>query len=341
MPHHVEPCQVEPPRFVQIEPVGQCNLRCQMCPISLRPESQPGQPPAFMEMAVFTRLIEQFGDIEELHLQGLGEPLMHPRFFDMVSHAARRGIRVSTNTNMTLMTEARAAECVASGLHTLHASLDGAHAASYEAIRLRASFDKVMRNLRRLMAARRAAGSALPQVKLVAVVMRMNLDELPALVRLAGDEGVESLSVQHLCHDFGEDSLPPQYQPMRSFINGQTLLRSERARVDAVFDTARAEAVRLGIALRLPNLTPRRHAPDVPGRKRCDWPWRGAYISYDGRAMPCCMVATPDRIHFGNMAEEGVAAVWNNEAYAGFRQALSSDQPPQVCSSCAVYSGTF
>ena len=341
MPDHVEPSQVEPPRFVQIEPVGQCNLRCQMCPISLRPESQPGQPPAFMEMAVFTRLIEQFGDIEELHLQGLGEPLMHPRFFEMVSYAARRGIRVSTNTNMTLMTEARAAECVASGLSTLHASLDGAQAASYEAIRLRASFDKVMRNLRRLMVARRAAGSALPQVKLVAVVMRMNLDELPALVRLAGDEGVESLSVQHLCHDFGEESLPAQYQPMRSFINGQTLLRSERARVDAVFDTARAEAGRLGIALRLPNLTPRRHAPDVPGRKRCDWPWRGAYISYDGRAMPCCMVATPDRIHFGNMAEEGVAAVWNNAAYAGFRQALSSDQPPQVCSSCAVYSGTF
>jgi radical SAM protein with 4Fe4S-binding SPASM domain len=248
---------------------------------------------------------------------------------------------VSTNTNMTLMTEARAAECVASGLHTLHASLDGAHAASYEAIRLRASFDKVMRNLRRLMAARQAAGSALPQVKLVAVVMRMNLDELPALVRLAGDEGVESLSVQHLCHDFGEASLPAQYQPMRAFINGQTLLGDERARVDGVFDAARAEAHRLGVALRLPNLTPRRHAPDVPGRKRCDWPWRGAYISYDGRAMPCCMVATPDRIHFGNMAEEGVAAVWNNAAYNAFRQALSSDAPPQVCSSCAVYSGTF
>lgn len=144
----------------------------------------------------------------------------------------RRGIRVSTNTNMTLMTEERAAECVASGLSTLHASLDGAHAASYEAIRLRASFDEVMRNLRRLMVARRAAGSALPQVKLVAVVMRMNLDELPALVQLAGDEGVESPSVQHLCHDFGENSLPAQYQPMRAFIHGQTLLRDERTRVD-------------------------------------------------------------------------------------------------------------
>jgi radical SAM protein with 4Fe4S-binding SPASM domain len=335
------PCNVESPRFVQIEPVGQCNLRCRMCPISLRPESQPGQPPAFMDVDVFKRLIDQFDAVEELHLQGLGEPMMHPRFFDMVSYAARRGIRVSTNTNMTLMTEARAAECVASGLHTLHASLDGAHAESYEAIRLQASFPKVMRNLRRIVAARQAADSLLPQVKLVAVVMRSNLSELPDLVRLASAEGIASLSVQHLCHDFGESSLPAQYRPMRAFIDNQTLLREDRARIDAAFSEARSEAERLGVELRLPNLTPRRHAPDVPGRERCDWPWRGAYISYDGHAMPCCMVATPDRINFGNMAEEGVAAVWNNEGYTAFRAALSSDKPPGVCSSCAVYSGTF
>jgi len=335
------PSNVESPRFVQIEPVGQCNLRCRMCPISLRPESQPGQPPAYMDVDVFKRLIDQFGAIEELHLQGLGEPMMHPRFFEMVSYAAQRGIRVSTNTNMTLMTEARAAECVASGLHTLHASLDGARAESYEAIRLQASFPKVMRNLRRLMAARKAAGSLLPHVKLVAVVMRNNLSELPDLVRLASAEGIASLSVQHLCHDFGEASLPPQYKPMRAFIDKQTLLGDDRARIDAYFSEARGEAERLGVELRLPNLTPRRHAPDVPGPKRCDWPWRGAYISYDGRAMPCCMVATPDRISFGNMAEEGVAAVWNNKGYTDFRAALSSDKPPGVCSSCAVYSGTF
>ena len=36
-----------------------------------------------------------------------------------------------------------------------------------------------------------------------------------ALVRLAGAEGVESLAVQHLCHDFGEDSLPAQHQVAR------------------------------------------------------------------------------------------------------------------------------
>jgi radical SAM protein with 4Fe4S-binding SPASM domain len=329
------------PQFVQIEPVGQCNLRCKMCPIQFRSDGQAGTPSAFMNFDIYCSLINQFDKIAELHLQGLGEPLLHPHFFDMVSFAAQRGIRVSTNTNMTVMTGERADECVRSGLHTMHVSLDGANAAAYEAIRVRARFDKVLRNLRRLMKARIAAQSALPHVRLVAVVMRQNLAELPALVRLASHEGAESLSVQQLCHDFGESSLPERYKPMRAFIDQQSLPGENRTRIDAVFDEARAEARRLNIELRLPNLEPRHHAPEVPGRERCDWPWRGSYISYDGKAMPCCMVATPDRINFGDMAREGVAAVWNNAAYREFRERLSSPTPPEVCRSCAVYSGTF
>jgi radical SAM protein with 4Fe4S-binding SPASM domain len=86
---------------------------------------------------------------------------------------------------------------------------------------------------------------------------------------------------------------------------------------------------------------PHAHAPSAGGRARCDWPWRGAYVSYAGDAMPCCMVATPDRINFGNMARDGVADVWSNEAYDEFRRRLDSDDPPEICRTCAVYNGTF
>ena len=57
--------------------------------------------------------------------------------------------------------------------------------------------------------------------------------------------------------------------------------------------------------------------------------------------MPCCMVATPDRVHFGSVAERGVETIWNGDAYQAFRRQLDSDEPPDVCRSCAVYSGTF
>jgi radical SAM protein with 4Fe4S-binding SPASM domain len=95
------------------------------------------------------------------------------------------------------------------------------------------------------------------------------------------------------------------------------------------------------VPLRLPRTRPRLHPPGTPGRTRCDWPWSGAYLSYQGYAMPCCMVATPDRSNFGNMTAHGVREIWDGEAYQKFRQQLASEEPPEICRTCSVYSGTF
>jgi radical SAM protein with 4Fe4S-binding SPASM domain len=176
-------------------------------------------------------------------------------------------------------------------------------------------------------------GSRLPQVILVAVAMRRNLEALPGLVRLAAEYRIGSVSIQHLAHDFSEESLPVRYAAMRAFVDAETLLGEDPARVHEWFARTRAEAERLGIELRMPVLEKR--------PRGCDWPWRGAYVAYSGHAMPCCMIATPDRVNFGNMAEAGVQETWNNEAYGRFREQLASDEPPEICRGCAVYNGTF
>ncbi len=325
------------PRFVQIEPVGQCNLRCQMCPIQFRTDGPPHGPLAFLAFEDFQRLVEGFGDIDELQLQGLGEPTMHPRFFDMVAWATARGIRVSTNSNLTLWSERRARLCIESGLAALHVSIDAATPELYERIRRGAHFSKVIRNLRRVMAARRAAASPL-HVRIVTVLMRQNLGELAAIVRLASSEGVTDMFVQYLCHDFEESSLPDGYRPMRDFIHEQALDGFPRVAMARAFESARATAREAGVNLRLPPLERVARKRPAP---RCDWPWRGAYVSYRGDAMPCCMVSTPDRISFGNMLQDGVAAVWNNGSYERFREQLAADTPAPICRSCSLYRGTF
>jgi radical SAM protein with 4Fe4S-binding SPASM domain len=329
------------PTYVQIEPVGQCNLRCQMCSIQFRQDGPPYGPLAFMDFEQFTRLVDQFVNVQELHLQGLGEPMMHPRFFDMVAYAAGRGIHVTTNTNLTLLNDRRAERCVTSGLANLHVSIDGATAETYEHIRVRAHFERVVRNLERLLAARERLGSKLPHIILVVVIMRQNLHELPDLVRLAHRWSMERVFVQHLCHDFGESTLPTQYQPMREFVQAETLLNEDPQRVEHYFGIARRVAKELGVDLRLPHTQLRLHAPGTPGPSRCDWPWKGAYISYQGYAMPCCMVSTPDRINFGNVADQGVEKTWNSATYQAFRSQLASDEPPEICRSCSLYAGTF
>src|SRR5207248_10414163 len=195
------------PTFLRSEPVGQCNLRCQMCAIQFRRDGPPYGPPAFMPFETFRSLFDQFDGLEELHLQGLGEPMMHPRFFDMVAYAAARGVRVSTNSNLTLLNASRAERCVASGLDQLHVSLDGATAETYEQIRVRSRFSRVMGNLGGLVAAKERLGNDRPRLRLVMVIMRQNLHELPDVVRLAATWTFESMFVQHLSHDFGESTL--------------------------------------------------------------------------------------------------------------------------------------
>jgi radical SAM protein with 4Fe4S-binding SPASM domain len=311
-----------------------------MCPVGVRTDRPPDGSPAFMSFEQFVSLLDAFPDVRELHLQGLGEPMMHPRFFDMVQHAAEKGIAVTCNSNLTLVNEARAERCVTSGLKELHISLDGATAETYESIRTGARFGRVLANISRVQQTRQRLRSDTPELILTAVIMRRNLHELTDLVRLAHDLSIRSLFVQHLGQDFTEPLLNPAYQPFRMFVHQESLLRHDRPAIDTVFASARTLAERLGVALRLPRLDAV-EPPEGRSSRRCDWPWKRAYITYRGVAVPCCMIATPDRFQFGNVFERDVEKVWNGHEAEEFRRRLDSDQPPDLCASCAVYKGVF
>ncbi len=331
---------MEGPSFLQIEPSGECNLRCQMCSLQFREEGPPYGPSALLSWELYTHLLAEFPAVHQLHLQGLGEPLLNPRFFEMVTYAARRGIQVSTSTNLTLLTPRRIDECLSCGLDTLHVSIDAARPHVYERIRRNAHYAQVMRTMELLVAARARSGERRPRIHLVVVVMRQNLADLPELVRLAGQWSLDEVFVQHLCHDCDEPSLPYAYRPMREFVQAESLLATDPVQVKPYFDQAMAVAHDLAVPLRLPRLQLREWPSGTPGRKRCDWPWRGLYLTYRGEAAPCCMVSVPERAYLGNAAQEG-AALWENEAYRSFRDRLDSDNPPEVCKSCSVYKGTF
>jgi radical SAM protein with 4Fe4S-binding SPASM domain len=259
----------------------------------------------------------------------------------MVTTATERGIRVTTNTNLTVLSQKRAGLCVTSGLECIHVSIDAASPEIYGRIRDGSRLGRVLRNLGFLNEARRDASGGLPRLRLVTVIMRQNLAELPELVELAHHWQMESMFVQHLCHDFGEASLPQAYLPMRDFVESQTLLGEDPARIETSFAAARETADRLGLDLRLPRLDGGGFPDDMPGRERCDWPWRGIYVSYQGLVMPCCMISTPDRFNFGSVNDAPAPVIWNGESYEEFRRKLASDEPPEVCRACSVYHGVF
>ena len=211
------------PTFLQVEPVGQCNLRCQMCPIQFRKDGPPYGPPAFMDFDVFTRLIDQFPDLKELQLQGLGEPMMHPRFFDMIAYAVARGIAVSTNTNLTLLTARRAelaspagwASCTprSTGRPPRRMSASGSAPTSTASCATWKGWS------------RRDGGSAARRRTSAWSWWRCGrtCTSSPTWSGWPTGCSIDSIFVQHLCHDFGESSLPAQYGPMREFVEDETL----------------------------------------------------------------------------------------------------------------------
>ena len=294
------------PTCVHLEPVGR------------------GQPsartpaPALMSYEAYCRLIDEFPALSQIEFSAPVDPLLHPRFFDMVRYAGSRGLQISARSELASLSPARAEECVTSGLFRLQVALEPPRPRPANELRVAAPFSRALRNVTRLIEVRRRLGSALPQIELLDIVTRSKLAQLPELVRSAQRHGADAFCALDIAESARAMGL------MRAFIDAETLRGEDPAVLERVFAETRAVAQELGIGLRLPSLEP---------GERCQRPWRSAYIGVAGQATPCSMAPGA----FGNVLREGAARVWNAEAYREFRERLASENPPEPCKGCAFH----
>jgi radical SAM protein with 4Fe4S-binding SPASM domain len=293
-----------------------------------------------MSVERFRLLLDQLPDLEEVTLQGLGEPLLAPDFFAMVEEAVNRGVRVGFNTNGTVLTRARSERLVGLGVDWLHVSIDGATPETFGAIRRGARLERVLANLRMLVAVKSRLGRSKPRVQLNTVLMRRNLAELPALVELAADVGVDAMWVQQLAHDFQDADGEPQFAPIHAFTEQEALWHDDA--VVEVLARASTLADERHLELRLPRGSKAARRIPGPGTPRCDWPFVSSYVNHDGRVQPCCMVMGADRATLGHLDESSFTAIWTGTAYRDLRKGLVGDgPPPAVCRGCSLYHGRF
>ncbi len=79
--------------------------------------------------------------------------------------------------------------------------------------------------------------------------------------------------------------------------------------------------------------------PNTSSPESCSWPFRSAYINWDGGILPCCREFRPLENDFGNVFQETFTAVWNNDYYRTSRQLISNKETVQcntICSRCPV-----
>lgn len=160
-----------PPALI-VELTNHCNLRCSMCLRELNPQDEYG----FMSEEVFDRVLSELRGQRGMRVglsSNRGESSMHPRFVDYMRRAKEvtDGI-VYTQTNGTLITEDVARAMVDLQLDEIEMSVDGTDKESFEAIRIGASYEKVMGNIDRLLRFREEARSLKPRVMIRTVVMK-------------------------------------------------------------------------------------------------------------------------------------------------------------------------
>ena len=326
------------PEKLQVEVTASCNLRCRMCIVRYRPTLPRS---ASMSFADFRPLLDAMPSVRELVLQGIGEPLLAPDLYEMIAYASARGIFVEFNSNATLLTRRAGERLIDAGLGALHISLDGASKETYEFVRDQASWETVERNIAGFVALLHECQATRPKLSLVMVLMRRNLHELPAVVERAARWGIPEVFAQNLSHDFS-DAPREAYEAIAAYVNSQTVVDLPRDQVEVVFAQAQQVAAREGVTLRVPEIEEHPLPVSVDGTPvGCDWPWRGAYVTYAGTVLPCCMVMGSDRISLGNIRDAPFVEIWESEAFSRFRQGLIDGTPHPVCYGCSMYRGVF
>lgn len=99
-----------------------CNLRCVHCYSDSMAARYPGELDWEQMQSVVADLAAY--KIPSLLLSG-GEPLIHPRFFDLVNLATEAGLKLTISTNGTLITPEKAAMLKAANVAYVGISLDG------------------------------------------------------------------------------------------------------------------------------------------------------------------------------------------------------------------------
>jgi len=86
-----------PLQRVHIELTNVCDFNCRFCPKSLMT-----RPYGYMDAALAKAAISEIGRkhiSEKVTFHVMGEPSLHPRFFEILDHTASQGVRVGLTTN--------------------------------------------------------------------------------------------------------------------------------------------------------------------------------------------------------------------------------------------------
>jgi MoaA/NifB/PqqE/SkfB family radical SAM enzyme len=312
--------------LLQVEPTTRCNFTCGFC--AGRHLDQSDLDPADLE-----RVLADFPDVEHLELQGEGEPLLHPGFFEMARRASERGIRVSSITNGSLFSPRNVERLLRSGVSALLVSIESPEADEFRRIR-GGRLEKVVEGIRALLAARGRAGLRTPTVGFAVTVLRDTAQRVDGIVELYDRLGMDGGILVHMLsamdvyarHYDAEtaERLLPKLAQVLTWARCERAVGS-RARPDG---DARHFWVELFAGVGAPSPSGR-----PSGLRSCPWLARGLFVDRHGAYTACPNVKDVGRHAFGRVGDRPDEVL---RARQGMAERLEAGEVPPACRGCFI-----
>jgi len=144
------------PFIINVDPADSCNFKCKFCPSGDRElMKKVGRSFKTMDFELYKKIIDDICEFERpikvLRLYKDGEPLLHPRFAEMIRYAKEKKCseRIDTTTNASLLNPKRNLEIIEAGLSRINISIEGVNEKQYLRFsNYKIDFDKLVGNIR-------------------------------------------------------------------------------------------------------------------------------------------------------------------------------------------------
>ncbi|MTI81068.1 MAG: tungsten cofactor oxidoreductase radical SAM maturase [Firmicutes bacterium] len=308
---------------IYIEVTALCNFSCTTC-IRNSWKDELGQ----MEWTTFERLLSQLKELPELetvHFGGFGEPMSHPRIFDMLQAVKSLGLRAEMITNGSLLSSENINKLVRLPLDAIFISLDGPDEEEYNQIR-QTDFAPVVNNIKSLNAAKNVANSKLPELGIEFVAMKKNFHKLPKLIRLSQELEARQVIVTNVL-------------PYNEEMKDEILYDLDDTWLDHGKDT-----ILVNMLAKMPYMQLRTD-------RQCKFVEdKATALTYRGEVAPCyalmhsyhCFIYGRKKeilpFYLGNVNESTLADIWTDPAYVYFRDRLKDFKFPS-CTDCKYVDG--
>ena len=299
------------PRRLVFELTNACNLNCVMCG-----RNAADFKPTVFDMDAFRSFEPLMDVVEEVTLMGWGEPTIHPNFIEMLQIISKHEARKYFCTNGMNLGKIKDA-IFDYKVDVFAVSLDGATDETNSRIRRGSKIDQIVADLKDIERTKKERGLKYPWINFVFCAMRSNVAELPEMVRLAAEIGIEEVKVVYLTV-FEENLLE------ESLWGHEDLVRN-------IFEDTIRIAEELGVVLKLPHYIGEDVAEDKY-HKDCFVTWRDFFLGSDGYVRPC--MSTPVQF-FPYDKEKAFMELWNAPQYQEYREIVNHqnkmDDPCKRC----------